>query len=287
MNDQDQIQQHLRDIEETHGVRVILAVESGSRAWGFESPDSDFDVRFVYREPEHEAFRLMPGRDVIETARPVHTDGEELPADLVGWSLSKALKLGVASNPQLSEWMTAPVVYRSEPEADDFLAPLTRESAPRVLAHHYRGLAKRTMKDHVENVMAPRPKKLLYAVRAALAAGWMVDHPEVGASPPVVFDQLREESRPRGRLLNSSRMNGLVDELVSLKKARPEKSGTRATGLIEQWLLEETGLLETEIKEIPEHHVDPEIAERAWFRAYPDIFFDKPRKEDDAPSAEV
>lgn len=81
-----QVQTELTRIERESGVRVLLAVESGSRAWGFASPDSDYDVRFLYAHPRDWYVSVFEGRDVIE---------QMLPGDLdvSGWDLRKALRL--------------------------------------------------------------------------------------------------------------------------------------------------------------------------------------------------
>lgn len=145
----DRIRGLLAEIETQHGVRVLMAVESGSRAWGFASPDSDFDVRFVYQEPVGRMLRLYPDRDVIEQMSPYHPDGTGVPIDLVGWSLPKALRLAAASNPQLCEWARGTVTYQADPDFMDQLRLLTVQASPRVLAHHYRGLAKKTVLDYL------------------------------------------------------------------------------------------------------------------------------------------
>lgn len=56
----------LHEIEQMEKVRILLAVESGSRAWGFASPDSDYDVRFIYIRDKEDYLRLNTMRDVIE-----------------------------------------------------------------------------------------------------------------------------------------------------------------------------------------------------------------------------
>lgn len=86
----------LHEIEAEEGVRILLAVESGSRAWGFASPDSDYDVRFLYVRRAEDYLRLDAVRDVIE--RPID---DEL--DINGWDLQKALRLLYKSNPTLFE----------------------------------------------------------------------------------------------------------------------------------------------------------------------------------------
>lgn len=98
-------------IERANDVRVLYACESGSRGWGFASPDSDYDVRFLYVHPLDWYLRVEPQRDVIE--KPI---SDEL--DVSGWELRKALQLLHRSNPTLLEWLNSPVVYR-----EDALAP--------------------------------------------------------------------------------------------------------------------------------------------------------------------
>ena len=98
------IVQRLHEIEEREHVRILLAVESGSRAWGFASPDSDYDVRFLYVRTMTDYLRLDPVRDVIE--QPIN----DL-LDMNGWDLQKALRLLYKSNPTLFEWLKSPIVY--------------------------------------------------------------------------------------------------------------------------------------------------------------------------------
>ena len=105
------IQEQIRRIEESENIKILLAVESGSRAWGFASPDSDYDVRFVYIRRPEDYLRLDAVRDVIE-----------LPIDDVldinGWDLQKTLRLLYKSNPILFEWFSSPIVYQETEFAD-------------------------------------------------------------------------------------------------------------------------------------------------------------------------
>lgn len=103
----------LKQIEKDNNVKIILAVESGSRAWGFASPDSDYDVRFIYARPKNEYLRLDEVRDAIEL--PI---SDEL--DINGWDLQKALRLIYKSNPTLFEWFSSPIVYIETEFADKF-----------------------------------------------------------------------------------------------------------------------------------------------------------------------
>lgn len=107
------IQTQLRRIEEEESIKILLAVESGSRAWGFASPDSDYDVRFIYIRRMEDYLKLEKVRDVIE-----------LPMDDVldmnGWDLQKTLRLLYKSNPTLFEWFSSPIVYQETEFADKF-----------------------------------------------------------------------------------------------------------------------------------------------------------------------
>jgi len=99
-----QILSELKQVERRENVRILYAVESGSRAWGFASPDSDYDARFVFIRPMHDYLRLRPLRDVIEL--PIVND-----LDINGWDIVKTLNLFRSSNPPLLEWLNSPVTH--------------------------------------------------------------------------------------------------------------------------------------------------------------------------------
>src|SRR5690606_13214968 len=154
-------------------VRILFAIESGSRAWGFPSRDSDYDVRFVYARPLDWYLSVYEGRDVIEC--PV--DGL---LDLNGWDLKKALDLLRRSNPALMEWLSSPLRYLATPAGDPF-APLAERPFPPVAAcPPYPS----TVREHVNRAAGPdrvRLKRYLYTLRPLLAARWVVEH---GTQPP-------------------------------------------------------------------------------------------------------
>ncbi|MBB3456694.1 hypothetical protein FHT86_005005 [Rhizobium sp. BK313] len=147
------------------GIRIGLAIESGSRAWGFASPDSDYDCRFVYVRPERDHLTLFSHRDVIEF--PIVGD-----IDTGGWDLRKALLLALKGNAVLVEWLKSPIIYEEEPGFRDRLAALLDAiMVPEKVAQHYIGLMKRHQpSDGSETV---RLKKLLYSIRPAIALEWM------------------------------------------------------------------------------------------------------------------
>ncbi len=147
------------------GVRIGFAIESGSRAWGFPSPDSDYDCRFVYVRPRVEYLSLFPPRDVIEF--PIV--GE---IDVGGWDLRKALLLALKGNAVLVEWVTSPIVYEEEAGFRGRLRMLLNEiMVPRRVALHYVGLLRQHFPGHEAGTV--KLKKLLYAIRPAISLAWM------------------------------------------------------------------------------------------------------------------
>jgi predicted nucleotidyltransferase len=169
----------LDNIERDHCVRILLAVESGSRAWGFPSSDSDWDVRFLYLRPYDAYLMIAPPPDVIEI--PLM---DEL--DLNGWDLRKALALLVASNAIVLEWLGSPVVYRRDDESCLRLAELAQQAAHLpALLYHYDRLARRHWTHPREEPV--RFKTVFYALRAALALVWIRTH---GRPPPMDLEGL-------------------------------------------------------------------------------------------------
>lgn len=174
------IQSALNRIEAAHGVRVLLAVESGSRAWGFASRNSDYDVRFIYAHSPEWYLSVDEHRDVIEVPF-----SDEL--DFSGWDLRKALKLLRKSNPALLEWIKSPVVYRADPSFALIFGLLASEYHSRErLFRHYLSMAKSNAREHLRDDTV-RLKKYLYILRPLLACRWI----ERGLGPvPMPFKTL-------------------------------------------------------------------------------------------------
>lgn len=173
----NQVQEKLNQIAQDHHVRILFAAESGSRAWGFASSDSDYDVRFIYARKWSDYLKLDKQRDVIE-----------LPVDAVwdinGWDVKKALKLLHDGNPTLLEWLHSPIIYQTSAAAEQLLqCPQTFNI--RRAVYHYLKIA--------ENVYAQcsgsqiQPKKYLYVMRGLLACQWII---EKACPPPVLFTDL-------------------------------------------------------------------------------------------------
>lgn len=220
----------LREIERDEDVRVLFACESGSRGWGFASPDSDYDVRFVYVRRLASCLTLEPGRDVIE--RPI--SGE---LDVGGWDLRKALRLLRDSNPTLLEWLRSPIVYAQDELFAGRFAALAQESFSLVRGyHHYVSMAKKNLREHLAGETV-RLKKYLYVLRPLMAARWIRER---GTPPPMVFAQLVEGTLHDAALLAD------LNALLAIKM-RAGEAGTspRWPGL--------QAFIERELAEAPAH----------------------------------
>ncbi len=207
-----QIMDALHDIESRHDVRVLFACESGSRGWGFASPDSDYDVRFVYVNRLPWYLTVLPQRDVIEL--PISGD-----LDINGWDLRKALGLMRESNPTLLEWLRSPIVYRDEPAVMQRFRELSAAVFSNARCwHHYASMAKKNFREHLQ-ADEVRYKKYLYVLRPLLAARWIRARPGV---PPMRFAELAQHT------LDPARDAELVAELNALLEVKM-RAGEAAT----------------------------------------------------------
>lgn len=177
------IDDELDRVAREHRVSVRLAIESGSRAWGFPSPDSDYDCRFVYVASLDTYLSPWRTRDVIETPLTGLLD-------VNGWDLAKALRLLVAGNAVLIEWLMSPIVYRGDPAFRDELRELADDVADRNrVARHYLHLGGKQWELLGRNRSL---KKVFYALRPAMALRWLRQHPDATVAPmhlPTLMDQ--------------------------------------------------------------------------------------------------
>lgn len=217
------IRSALQAIERDEGVRVLFAAESGSRAWGFASPDSDYDVRFIYVHPRDWYLSISEARDVIE--RPL----DDRLVDLAGWDLRKALRLFMKSNPAFYEWLTSRIVYVSDGE----LAPAARALFERhadfdVLAHAYHSIATGQL-DKGEGSSAIKLKRYFYAVRPVLALQWLDERRTL---PPMNLQQLMD-----GVMLPEG-VRTAIEKLRLRKQTTPEFGMGARIPVLDDWLHE-------------------------------------------------
>jgi predicted nucleotidyltransferase len=211
----------LASLEATHNIRILYACESGSRAWGFPSPDSDYDVRFIYVHALDWYLGLDEGPDTLNF--PVD---EEL--DLAGWELRKTLRLLRGSNAALFEWLQSPIVYHETPGFRAPLAPLL-PSAFNLKAglHHYLGQLRRGVEEDLVGEEV-RLKRLFYALRSALAVRWIRER---HALPPMEFAPLRAWL--------PANLEQVVDELLAQKAHSNEKTAVARPNTLVEFLAAE------------------------------------------------
>jgi predicted nucleotidyltransferase len=202
----------LESIRRERSITIPWAIESGSRAWGFPSPDSDYDCRFIYVRRVEQYLSLWPYRDVIETP----LDRE---LDVNGWDLGKALKLVLKGNAVIIEWLRSPIVYQGDLGfRDEFLALAGRFTDRSLIARHYLHLGQRIRRAHLADEDAVPIKKLFYALRPAAALRWLRQHPDE-AIAPMNFPTLMAECELPSELAD------VVSELL-LRKAQTRELGT-------------------------------------------------------------
>ena len=200
----------LENVERTYPVRVLFVAESGSRAWGFSSPDSDYDVRFVYVSTMNEYFTVNPRRDVIERDEILTADSQ---MDLSGWDVRKFLQLLGKSNPACFEWLQSQLVYR-ETEEWAWVRQMARPFfSPKAAMHHYLSMARHNYREHMRDGQAPsvKLKKYLYITRSLLCARWLTIYP-TGGPPPMPFEDVLRASQIPNDLSRDLRV------LVEMKK---------------------------------------------------------------------
>ena len=171
------IDQRLADVRRDHHVHIPWQIESGSRAWGFPSPDSDYDCRFIFLRRRTDYLSLWPLRDVIETPL-------DAVFDVNGWDLGKAIRLLVKGNAVVVEWLTSPIIYKGDAAfRAEFLELVGQIAQRQLIARHYRGML-RVHRERVEDrVPPPAIKKLFYALRPAMALRWLRQRPGQNVAP--------------------------------------------------------------------------------------------------------
>lgn len=236
MEMKEQILKRLKDIEIKYDVRVLLAVESGSRAWGFASPDSDYDVRFVYVHKRDWYLSLREGRDVIEE---LDADGI---LDVSGWDLKKALILMGRGNCAFVEWLGSPIIYYRDEDFYRGINGLKDLYFRKVSAvnHYYRMAMNR---DRCYLSKRGRELKLfMYYIRGLFAAKWAI---EKGTYPPVPFMELVDAELEDEGLKNELR------ELVRLKSQSKEHDKCIVNGALVKYASETAEWLETWLGHLP------------------------------------
>lgn len=197
----EKIDAELKSIEAKENVKILYAVESGSRAWGVESPDSDYDVRFIYMRPKEDYLRLDEIKDVIEWQL-------DDVMDINGWDIKKTLIQFHKGNATLFEWGGSPVVYKTTGIWERIYEDCRQYFSGKVALCHYYGTAKSTYAQYLTQEQV-RYKKYIYALRPLLACKYIEEN---GSIPPVGFEELL------GQRLDE----GLYDEIMRMLEIKAQ-----------------------------------------------------------------
>ena len=232
------IELKLKEIEEKENVRILHCVESGSRAWGFASPDSDYDVRFIYVRPKEFYLRLDKTRDVIDWQL-------DDTLDINGWDISKALKLLYKSNPTLFEWNSSPIVYKTTDEWKKVSSIINRYFVAKSGLYHYLSTAKNNYREYLKGKTV-RLKKYFYVLRPLLACKWILAE---GTPPPMFFRTLTDKYLEEN-------LKPDVERLLDLKINKPEISECKRFDRVNEYIDRNIEAVEESIKPLPSTHLN-------------------------------
>lgn len=203
------IDNHLGEASNNNGVTIPWAIESGSRAWGFPSPDSDYDCRFIFLRPPRDYLSLWPRRDVIEVpVDPVF--------DVNGWDLAKALRLLLKGNGTVIEWLQSPIIYHGDQQFQSGLLDLAGKVVRRdLVVRHYYHVGRGQLPGTDQEVTL---KKVFYSLRPAAALRWLRVNPGQ-AIPPMNLRELLSGCNPSSDVVDET------EQLIALKAVTRELGG--------------------------------------------------------------
>ena len=230
------IKSKLKEIEEKENIKILHCVESGSRAWGFASPDSDYDVRFIYVRPKEFYLRLDKTRDVIEWQL-------DDTLDISGWDISKALSLLYKSNPTLFEWNSSPIVYKTTKEWESVSSIINKYFVAKSGLYHYLSTAKSNYHEYLKGETV-RFKKYFYVLRPLLACKWIIAR---GTPPPMLFSELMDEYLEKS-------IKPDVLKLLDMKISNPEITEGKRFDKVNEYIDRNIYAIEELIKSLPSAH---------------------------------
>lgn len=224
------IRARLTEIEQREQIRIIWAVEAGSRAWGFSSPNSDYDVRFVYIRDKKEYLRLEEIRDSIDAQQ------DEL-LDIEGWDLRRVLRMVYRSAPEVYEWFASPTIYRSTPEAAELQKILPEYFSIKKCAQNYIHLAGMDFRTYFRDDEVWLVK-YFYLIRQMLQAKWMLEEKCI---PPMLFEELVREKL-------EEEWKDYILELLQQKKSTSELGKAQRNKRLIDYLEQSIGRMQREVR---------------------------------------
>ena len=230
------IEEKLKEIERRENVKILHCIESGSRAWGFASPDSDYDVRFIYVRPKEFYLRLDKTRDVIEWQL-------DDTLDINGWDIKKALQLLYKSNPTVFEWNASPIVYKTTNQWETVASVIDNFFVAKSEIYHYLSTAKRNKKEFLSGERV-KFKKYFYVLRPLLACKWILER---GTHPPMLFKTLMDEYL-------DEEIKPDAEKLLDLKMNSPESAEGEPFARIDEYIDKTIAELEEIAQTLPDRH---------------------------------
>lgn len=224
----------LKEIEERENIKVLHAAESGSRAWGIASPDSDYDVRFVYVRPMDFYLKLQDKKDFIDWEL-------NQVLDINGWDITKALQHFYKSNATLYEWGNSPVIYKTTPQWEKIMKLAEEYFSSKSVMYHYYGTARKNYEAYLMEDMV-KYKKYFYVLRPILACKWIE---KKKCPPPVLFQTLAEE-------ILEKEMKPAVDRLVEAKLQMTESEKRGKIQELNDYIQENLEYYQALLSEMPE-----------------------------------
>jgi uncharacterized protein len=255
----EKITDHLQNIESQENVVILYACESGSRAWGFPSSDSDYDVRFLYLHPVQWYLSIIEKRDVIERSLK-----DQL--DLNGWDLKKALGLFRKSNPPLLEWLGSPIVYQEKFEIASQMRELAKiYYSPSVCIHHYLHMAQGNFREYLKSDRV-WIKKYFYVLRPILAIKW-IEH-GYGVAPTAFGTLLKQ-------IIPNSLLKDEINKLIEQKSMGAELDYGNRIPVISEFIENELARLEENQKEYVNNPAPIEVLDDLFRQALNEVWFER------------
>lgn len=224
----------LKEIEDKYNIEILFAVESGSRAWGFPSTDSDYDVRFIYKRKIEDYLKIDPIDDFIDLEIV-----DEL--DFKGWDIQKVLRLMLKSNSSINEYLQSPIHYISDEIFKKELFDLAASQFnSQKVAMHYLGITTKRMVE-MEHQNEIKLKSLFYALRSVLSAKWIVENKTI---PPMEFEKLKH-------LIEDKTIENKVDKYLAIKSNVDESFKISKNDELFNWLTNLKTELKIEAEKLP------------------------------------
>lgn len=253
----EEIKKEIKEIENRHEIKILLAVESGSRAWGFASTDSDWDVRYIYIHRLDWYLKIDEQKDSQEEILPNDLD-------LSGWELKKALRLFRKSNPPMLEWLRSPIIYHEKFSTAETLRELSEiYFNPKSCMYHYLSMARNNFREFLQKDSV-KSKKYFYVLRPVLACDWIKNN---NSFPPMEFRDLVDSQ------IKDEKIKSEIEQLLKRKMAGEELKEEPKIEILNEFLEQKINFYTKYADEIEPNEKPPtalldELFERTIFEVW-------------------